>query len=167
MKNLLILTLMAIIGYLVYPIYQQKQAESTIRDKLQNINISHIINFEKQNNDMTDDLLDFLKNNLIHIDTKNQYPSFQIKIVISDIKILDELSPLVLKNTTDLQKEYICQKLIDSFKNENNIAKQALINVLAKDAVFFDITLAKENGSKIAQYNHKAIDCFGIWATTS
>lgn len=177
MKNIIILFLiviLAITGYLFgYPAYQLRQAENGVRDTLKNININHIINANKDNGDFTDDFLNFFKDNLIRIESKNQYPDLQLNIIASDIELLEKIKPLnevlpfIIKNTKELQKEYLCQKMIDAFKNESNTTKQALINVLHKDSVQFEITLVKADGSVINQYSQKATDCLGLWATSS
>lgn len=176
MKNIIILFLivtLTITGYLFgYPAYQLRQAENGVRDTLKNINISHIINTNKDNGDFSDDFLNFFKDNLIRIESKNQYPNLQLNIIASDIELLNKIKPLnemlpfIVKNTKEFQKEYLCQKMIDAFKNEPNITKQALINVLHKDSVQFEITLVKADGSVINQYNQKATDCLGLWATS-
>lgn len=177
MKNIIILFLivtLAITGYLFgYPAYQLRQAENGVRETLKNININHIINANKDNSDFTDDFINFFKDNLIRIESKNQYPNLQLNIIASDIEILNKIKPLnevlpfIIKNTKELQKEYFCQKMIDAFKNEPNTTKQALINVLHKDSVQFEITLIKADGSVINQYSQKATDCLGLWATSS
>lgn len=176
MKNIIILFLivtLTITGYLFgYPAYQLRQAENGVRYTLKNININHIINTNKDNGNFTDDFLNFFKDNLIRIESKNQYPNLQLNIIASDVELLEKIKPLnevlpfIIKNTKELQKEYLCQKMIDAFKNESNTTKQALINVLHKDSVQFEITLVKADGSVINQYNQKATDCLGLWATS-
>lgn len=177
MKNIIIIFLiitLTITGYLfVYPAYQLRQAENSVRDTLKNININHLINTNKDNGDFNDDFLNFFKDNLIRIESNNQYPNLKLNIIASDIGLLNKIKPLnevlpfIVKNTTELQKEYLCQKLIDAFKNEPNTTKQALINVLHKDSVQFEITLVEADGSVINQYSQKATDCLGLWATSS
>ncbi|AWY20524.1 hypothetical protein LP123_08455 [Moraxella bovis] len=177
MKNIIIFVLiatLAITGYLFgYPAYQLKQTENSVRNTLKNININHIINANKDNSDFTDDFINFFKDNLIRIESKNLYPSLQLNIILNDTELLNKIKPLhevlpfIVKNTKELQKEYLCQKMIDAFKNEPNTTKQALINVLHKDNVQFEITLVKADGLVINQYSQKATDCLGLWATSS
>lgn len=168
MKNLLIVILTLITGYLAYPIYQLKQAEKVIEDELKNTNIDNVIStIDDSKYDIVDSALSFLQKNLMQIDTKNDYPIFYIKITIANIKILNETSPIILKNTINIQRDYLCQQLIDRFKDRSNTTKQAFINILAKDNVSFEVTLAKPNGSKITQYQQTALDCLGLWATSN
>lgn len=174
MKNLIIFILIiiiAVIGYLFgYPAYQLKQAENVVRHHLKNANITHIINANVTNDEnISDKLLGFTKNNFINFETNNQYPLLKINVIIKNINIepFDTTLPFLIDNSKKLQKDYFCQKIIDKFKNEPNTIKQAFINVLEQDNVQFEITIFKENGSIISQYNHKVVDCLGLWATNT
>lgn len=74
------------------------------------------------------------------IETKNNYPKYEVKIIIDDVKILSDISPMILKTTVEHQKDYLCDKMTELLRKQSKIHQKAMVNILHKDKVYLYIS---------------------------